>query len=79
LSEAFPKTIPSFGKSSNNTGFVNVGTSRDTPDFAVESITRRRHGTGKHTFFKAAKLLITRDCGGSTGIGVNFGNSDWRN
>jgi hypothetical protein len=51
----------------NNTGFVNVGTSHDTADFAVESITRWWCCVGKHTFPRATKLLITCDCGGSNG------------
>jgi hypothetical protein len=51
----------------NNTGFVNVGTSHDTADFAVASITRWWHCVGKHTFPGATKLLITCDCGGSNG------------
>jgi transposase len=51
----------------HNTGFVNVGTSRDTPEFAVESISRWWEVVGKHTFPNATKLLITCDCGGSNG------------
>jgi hypothetical protein len=51
----------------DNTGFVNVGTSRDTSDFAVESISRWWFCVGQHTFPKATKLLITCDCGGSNG------------
>jgi hypothetical protein len=51
----------------DNTGFVNVGTSHDTPDFAVESITRWWYCVGKYTFPKATKLLVTCDCGGSNG------------
>jgi hypothetical protein len=51
----------------NNTGFVNVGTSHDTPDFAVESIARWWYCVGKNTFPGTARLLITCDCGGSNG------------
>jgi hypothetical protein len=51
----------------NNTGFVNLGTSRDTADFAVESIGRWWYCVGKHTFPHTAKLLVTCDCGGSNG------------
>jgi hypothetical protein len=51
----------------DNTGFVNVGTSHDTPEFAVESISRWWSCVGQHTFPKATKLLITCDCGGSNG------------
>ena len=49
----------------NNVGFVNVGTSHDTSEFAVESISRWWETLGKHTFPKAKKLYITCDCGGS--------------
>jgi hypothetical protein len=49
----------------NNTGFVNVGTSHDTSEFAVESISRWWETVGKHTFPNAKTLYITCDCGGS--------------
>jgi transposase len=51
----------------HNIGFVNVGTSHDTAEFAVESISRWWETVGKHTFPNAAKLFITCDCGGSNG------------
>jgi hypothetical protein len=51
----------------HNTGFVNVGTSRDTAEFAVESISRWWKTVGKHTFRRSTKLLITCDGGGSNG------------
>ena len=51
----------------HNIGFVNVGSSHDTAEFAVESISRWWGIVGKHTFPKATKLLITCDCGGSNG------------
>jgi len=51
----------------DNTGFVNIGTSHDTSDFAVESISRWWFAVGRHTFPNATKLLITCDCGGSNG------------
>ena len=50
-----------------NIGFVNVGTSSDTAEFAAESIFRWWKAVGEHTFPKATKLLITCDCGGSNG------------
>ena len=49
----------------HNIGFVNVGTSRDTAEFAVESISRWWETVGKRTFPNATKLMITCDCGGS--------------
>ena len=51
----------------HNIGFVNVGTSHDTAEFAVESISRWWGVVGSHTFPNADKLLITCDCGGSNG------------
>jgi len=51
----------------HNIGFVNVGISRDTAEFAVESISRWWETVGKHTFPHATKLLIACDCGGSNG------------
>jgi transposase len=51
----------------HNVGFVNVGTSRDTAEFAVESISRWWEAVEKHTFPNATKLMITCDCGGSNG------------
>ncbi|MDR1038941.1 MAG: ISAzo13 family transposase [Deltaproteobacteria bacterium] len=51
----------------NNTGFVNLGTSHDTAEFAVESISRWWDCVGKNTFPNATKLFVTCDCGGSNG------------
>jgi hypothetical protein len=51
----------------HNVGFVNLGTSHDTPEFAVESIARWWKTLGKSTFPNATRLLITCDCGGSNG------------
>ena len=39
----------------------------DTAEFAVESISRWWETVGKHTFPQASKLMITCDCGGSSG------------
>lgn len=49
----------------NNVGFVNVGVSHDTSEFAVESISRWWEVVGKHTFLGVKCLYITADCGGS--------------
>ena len=56
----------------NNTGFVNVGTSHDTSEFAIESISRWWETVGKHTFPDARKLFITCDSGGSNGYRVRM-------
>lgn len=51
----------------HNVGFVNLGVSHDTAEFAVESISRWWETVGKYTFPCATKLLVTCDCGGSNG------------
>jgi hypothetical protein len=56
----------------NNVGFVNVGISHDTSEFAVESISRWWGSVGKHTFPHAKTLYITCDCGGSNGNRVRM-------
>jgi transposase len=48
-----------------NTGWVNVGISKDTAKFAVSSIRSWWHGMGKTQYMNANRLLITADCGGS--------------
>ena len=50
-----------------NQGLVNVGTSSDTSEFAVESIRRWWKVLGKPTYPKAIRLLICADGGGSNG------------
>jgi hypothetical protein len=56
----------------HNIGFVNIGISHDTAEFAVESISRWWETVGKRTFPDATKLLITCDCGGSNGNRVRL-------
>lgn len=50
-----------------NEGFVNVGVSHDTSEFAVESIRRWWRVYGSRQYTKAAELLICADGGGSNG------------
>ena len=50
-----------------NEGWVNVGISRDTAEFAVESIRRWWSGMGCQRYPEATELLITADGGGSNG------------
>jgi hypothetical protein len=52
---------------SRNEGWVNVGISRDTAQFAVESIRRWWHRMGHERYPSAQDLLITADGGGSNG------------
>lgn len=71
LDHDFP--IPELGKVSpygvyvlnDNTGFVNLGTSHDTPEFAGESIAAWWNCVGRNTYPNAKKLYITCDSGGS--------------
>jgi hypothetical protein len=56
----------------NNEGFVNVGTSSDTSEFAVFSIKQWWLKMGKKQFPKADKLLITADGGGSNGYRIKL-------
>jgi hypothetical protein len=51
----------------HNEGWVNVGISRDTAQFAVESIRRWWHKMGHERYPQAQELLITADGGGSNG------------
>jgi len=50
-----------------NEGFVNLGTSRDTAEFAVGSIRKWWQMIGSVKYPKADHLLILADCGGSNG------------
>jgi len=50
-----------------NEGWMNVGISRDTAQFAVESIRRWWQRMGRVRYPKATELLITADGGGSNG------------
>jgi hypothetical protein len=50
-----------------NTGWVNVGTGRNTAEFAVESIRRWWNAQGAADYPDATRLLITADSGGSNG------------
>lgn len=50
-----------------NDGFVNVGVSRDTSEFAVESIRQWWNLIGKRLYPHATELLICADGGGSNG------------
>ena len=57
-----------------NKGFVNVGVSSDTSEFAVESIRQWWKQLGKKHYPKAKELLITADSGGSNG----YKNRGWK-
>jgi Rhodopirellula transposase DDE domain len=55
-----------------NAGFVSVGITSDTAEFAVQSIRRWLQRMGRQRYPKARKLTITADCGGSNGARVRL-------
>ena len=50
-----------------NEACVSVGTTHDTPDFAVDNLARWWSCHGRHRYPEAAELLVLADCGGSNG------------
>jgi transposase len=52
----------------HNRGFVNVGIDHDTAEFAVASIRRWWHESGKALYPGKSEVLITADGGGSNGV-----------
>ena len=67
----YPKAIP-YGvyDIANDQGWVSVGDTADTAEFAVESIRRWWTTLGTVRFSDATRLVITADCGGSNGYRV---------
>lgn len=55
----------------SNTGFINLGTSADTGEFAAESLGRWWHAIGR-TNFQTDKLYVICDGGGSNGTRVRL-------
>ena len=62
LGKVIPYGVYDLGR---NSGWVNVGVDHDTPEFAVESISRWWRTMGKRAYPDARELLITADGGGS--------------
>ena len=58
----------------DNSGWVSVGISADTAQFAVHSIRQWWYEMGKILYPNATELMITADCGGSNG----FRNRLWK-
>jgi len=56
----------------DNVGWVAVGISHDTAEFAVATIARWWRRLGRHRYPKARSLLITADGGGSNGTRVRL-------
>jgi hypothetical protein len=55
-----------------NTGFVSLGITSDTAEFAVQSIRSWLDRLGRQRYPKARQLMITADCGGSNGARVRL-------
>jgi hypothetical protein len=55
-----------------NLGWVSVGTSADTSEFAVESLRRWWLQMGKPRYPNAKRLMVAADCGGSNGYRVRL-------
>lgn len=51
----------------HNHGYLNLGTSHDTSEFAVDSLRRWWQYRGRHDYPQATSLLILCDSGGSNG------------
>jgi len=69
LGKVVPYGIYDIGK---NKGWVSVGISSDTSEFAVNSIRAWWYKMGIFVYPKSKKLLITADCGGSNGYRVRL-------
>lgn len=68
MQDALGKAVP-YGiyDLKHNRGYVYVGQSADTPQFAVEAIVRWWREIGKNLYPNADKILILADAGGSNG------------
>ena len=55
-----------------NTGFVSLGITSDTAEFAVEAIRTWLKRTGRKRYPKMRALTVTADCGGSNGARVRL-------
>lgn len=69
LGKVVPYGIYDIGK---NKGWVSVGISSDTAEFAVNTIRTWWYKQGKEHYPLGSELLITADCGGSNGYRVKL-------
>lgn len=69
LGKVVPYGVYDIGK---NKGWVSVGISSDTAEFAVNTIRTWWYKQGKECYPKSQELLITADCGGSNGYRVKL-------
>ena len=64
VAKALPYGVYDIG---DNAGWVNVGITADTAEFAVASIKKWWRGMGKKRYPKSKKLMVCADAGGSNG------------
>jgi hypothetical protein len=64
IGKAIPYGVYDMGR---NEAWVSVGTTHDTPEFAVASIRQWWRSMGKRAYPQASELFITADAGGSNG------------
>ena len=69
LGKVVPYGVYDIGK---NEGWVSVGISSDTAQFAVNTIRTWWYQDGKSKYANATSILITADCGGSNGYRVRL-------
>jgi hypothetical protein len=62
-----------------NTGFVSIGITSDTAEFAVQSIRCWRERMGLMRYPKSQDLTVTADCGGSNGSRVRLWKRELQN
>src|SRR5271157_3523618 len=62
-----------------NTGFVSVGITSDTAEFAMQSIRCWRERMGLMRYPGAQELTVTADCGGSNGARVRLWKRELQN
>ena len=62
-----------------NLGFVSLGITSDTSEFAVQSIRCWRERMGRERYPLARELTITADCGGSNGARVRLWKRELQN
>ena len=75
LGKAIPYGVYDMG---TNQGWVSVGTTHDTAEFAAESIRRWWQRMGSLAYPQARELLITSDGGGSNGARVRLWKASLR-
>src|SRR6516164_5008993 len=62
-----------------NTGFVSLGITSDTAEFAVQAIRCWRERMGRARYPASGELTITADCGGSNGVRVRLWKRELQN